>query len=261
MTFRNVSVAVLALTIVACSDPQFPTGAGLDTTVPTIAGPTFDFVEGEYPTEEDYLAAGGSTAGQASGTPPTGAFNGDLTSWSSTGQVSFQYVNQADAALATSLINSTGDAINSGGDSYSYGSTIPMFSVVSKTLSSTISTNNNKCEITGKARLTASASLKLIKNPTNLTLVWSGSLDKSAPDITLPECPVEEETCSTDLFYANGDCNESGEPAEGGEGGGGGGGEGGGTPGCEWYVTITYESQDGGETWTEIRRFYWELCP
>jgi hypothetical protein len=69
------------------------------------------------------------------------------------------------------------------------------------------------------------------------------------------------------MYYANGDCNESEEPAEDGEGGTGGGGGGGGSGSggggtCTLWRVDVYESADGGETWTyEGSYYYWECTP
>ena len=261
MITRTVVVAATALAVVACSESNAPTSIGSEDQrylVPT--APSLNFVEGQYPETDEYLAAGGSLTGSVAAADPTGSFNAGVSSWSSSGTVRFQYVNQADAALNTSIISSDGATVNSGGQTYSYGSTIPMLSMVTQTLNSTISTNNNTCGITGKARLIATASLRLIQNPTNITLVWSGNLDRSAPDVTLPLCieENEEETNSGTVYMCGGEFvdDPSSCESEPGSGGGGGGGEQGPAMTCELWRVDTYESTDGGNTWQYVETRY-----
>lgn len=118
-------------------------------------------------------------------------------------------------------------------------------------LSKILSTMNNNCGITGKARLTANASLSLITRY-GLGVVNSPSVDKSAPDVTLADCaPVSP--CGTEIVD-DGSCNDG---STGGPSAGGGGGSDGGS--CEEWAAIEYTSYDGGATWEYdgVLYYYW----
>ena len=244
MRRSHLLLVMVALTISACADSPLPTDPGAE-----VASPVAAFVEGQYPTEEEYLAAGGSLTGELSGTRVTGQFSADLSSWSATGSVSYNFANEVAVDLTTQVVSTAGKTINSGGQSYNYGSTIPVLIRRTVNLTSAISTNNNKCGITGKARLIGNASLTLIKNPWGISKAWHNKVDESAPEVTLPPCPPDP--CATTpppddkggeamaLLTPDGpslSCSSDG----GGGGSSGGSGDGGGGKWVSYSITTCY---------------------
>lgn len=264
MRLRGIMVALAVLALGAC-DAGALTDASRDMAGPRPdAGPRASLEDGGYPTEDEYAAAGGTSASVLE--PEccaSGNFSGDMRTWSGTGKFALRWVNDASANLSIAVVDHTnGSTLNSGGDSYQYTAQLPILTRAAITLNSSIGTLGRNCGITGKSRLVANAATKVLATRDGaLITIWSGSLDVSAPDKAAADCVVVEE-CSSNMYYANGDCNESEEPAGDGEGGSGGGGGGvdGGTPGgggycILWQVTI-YESAEKREILDQY--YYWE---
>jgi len=265
MRVSSIAVVVATLTLGGCADlGTSPEPRPANTPPGPGQGPSFALVEGRYPTEEEYLNEGGSLTGGIWADRPTGEFDDALTSWSSSTDVRYLFVNEVQVNLEAKVLATNGSTINNGVDSYNWSAWLPTLITVTKPLSVSISTSGHSCSITGKARVSGSAALKLAK--LDVTTVWAGGVDESAPDKSLDPCVVADQ-CSSHIYYANGDCNESGESAEeqdggrdggeGGGGGGGGGGDGGGV--CTLWRIDVYVSRDGGETWSYERTYHrWE---
>jgi hypothetical protein len=254
------------LGLAACSDRFEVTAPNSDGRVAPTNGPRY-FVDGEYPTDSEYYEELGSVAPLtwADGNP-SAHFSSDLSQWIAHGRLGFEYANVGNGSLEGKILNTTGELINSGEDTWAFDQFLPKIGAEYHDFNVAISTSNNNCDIVGKARLQGQSHMKLLNHGTLLTL-WSAYLDQSAPDVTLPACPRREDECQAS--YVGGPCNESGTNDNDGEGGGGGGGAtgggggdpGSGGPGCVLWLWKGYVSRDEGATWTYEYSYYeWE-CP
>jgi hypothetical protein len=189
MRIRRLSALTVALGVWSCSDqPLAPESRDAPPFAPETQ-PASIVSRNEGPTSAEYAAAG-SPDPMIEISTPSGAFGSGT--WQSSGTFSFQYINSADAHLTTALLDQAGRSVNVGGQDYATQGFV--WNRVRRTvpLESVISTNGHSCGLVGKARLKGNGSLTLIDNPIKLGLIWSGSVDRSAPDVTLPSCPANE---------------------------------------------------------------------
>lgn len=206
------------------------------------AQPSFAFVEGRYPTEVEYNAERGGEFNVATATTPVANFADAATSWTASSTAAFAWVNVAKADLTIQIINSSGAPVNSGGDAYAYDAFIPIRTEQQKPLAATISTNNNTCGITGKARVSGRGAMVVLKTSvTEAFTLWSSAFDRSAPDVTLPACAPPCDDPMTDIVE---ECGAA--PGQTGtirQTSGGSSSESGGQITC-WFAD-TYVSYDG----------------
>lgn len=162
------------------------------------------------------------------------------------------------------IINKNGMTVNELYDtSLGFETFIPNFTTKVKPLTKSINTNNNRCGITGKARIWGEGALKVIQNPTGLTTIFSGPDDQSGADKTLPDCEPPSDTTATEVSCANtqlqeieGDGEQPTDPACSG----GPGGHDANQQVCEPWARIISVSFDGGQTWTVLRVEYFDKC-
>lgn len=208
MLRRSLAVIGIAVCTISCRDGSVPVDP---ITIHDGEMALHEFGPEEGPTQEQYDAAGQPNP-SLSMTPITGLFNNDKSSWISTTKFSFQWTNSISATLDMKVVdNGNGATLNEGGDSYTTSAFIWNTTKATIPMGDTISTLNHTCGITGKARFTASAALKLIENPTKITSIWTGSLDRSPADVTLPNC--ESDPCDDPYTDEVEPCGPDGPPS------------------------------------------------
>lgn len=246
----RTAVPVLALVAVAaCTD------RGLPTEVTRVApAPAADWVDGQYPTTDDFYAQGGSLPGIVGINAVSSAFSGDLSTWGVSGEYHYQFANDLDVLLSSKILTSSGGTINSGtSNDGSFHRYLPVLLPTTQIISLDLSTSNNFCGITGKGELAVSADVKLTNPVTGVTQnYWADSKDQHASDVSLADCqPLSP--CGTEIVD-DGSCNDG---STGGPSAGGGGGSGGGN--CTEWAVYEEVSYDGGVTWQfdGIDYYYW----
>lgn len=164
-------LAVAILIVAACRDGTEVTDpAGAVRLAPD--GPSL-FVDGRYPTEDEYYAELGTARPVVfADENPTGWFSSDLSTWNARGRLGWQFGNVGEGRLDAQVIHHDGSEINRGQDAWSFDQFLPKITAEYRTFTVSISTINHACNIVGKAQLQGTNAAKLIKFGGILTL-WT----------------------------------------------------------------------------------------
>lgn len=224
MRRSRICLTAVILAVAACRDGTGTIGPGVATRLAP-DGPSL-WVDGRYPTEEEYYAELGDARPTISGDNPTGSFSGDLAAWNANGRLGWQYANVGWGKLGAEVRYKDGSLINSGEDTWSFDQFLPKISAEWHSFGVSVSTVNHTCDIVGKARLQGSSSAKLFSwGGGSLVTLWTVVFDNSVPDVTLPPCNASE--CDDPSTPAVEECGtrEGEEPYGSGPSDGGGGGD------------------------------------
>lgn len=222
MRGNRIFLMAAILALAACRDGTGVTNPDVTARVAP-DGPS-RWVDGRYPTEEEYYAELGDARPTISGENPTGSFSSDLSAWNASGRLGWQYMNVGWGKLGAEVRYKDGSLINSGEDTWSFDQFLPIIAAEWHSFQVSVSTINHTCDIVGKARLQGSGSAKLLKwGGGSLATLWTVVFDNSAPDLTLPPCNASECDDPSTPEIEPCDSVDREEPISSTPGGGGGG--------------------------------------
>jgi hypothetical protein len=186
-----IVVATIATNgLTACSD------AAVDqVTAPPSAATPVQPVANTWPSVEEYETNEISSAIGIQITPNP-YFSADTLTFVVEAQVKFQWANDVGATIWASIINRNGTVINSSEAGMSYQRFGLPVASGDTTFVVRVSTNRIKCGLTGKAAYAGHAYTKAIDTKLLVFNLWEQEVGKTnAPDVVLPDCPEEPETC------------------------------------------------------------------
>jgi hypothetical protein len=215
------AVLTLLLFTAGCADAARLTEASALKPGPVLKN--YAWAEDRYPTEDEFATHGGESSATAS--YPQAGFSGNT--WTASTEVNFTWVNNASAKLRVSLVDTEGKEVNWSEAGYDNSMYRP-FNYGPHTITASVDAALHQCGVTGKSKITMSASLYLVNvlQNYNPTRVWSTGYSYNGTDVSRPACPPAP--CPDGgSGVAEGDrvrCpREENQPADGGGGGGGGG--------------------------------------
>lgn len=215
-----IFLAAGILAVAACRDGTGTLGPSVSSRLAP-DGPT-KWVDGRYPTEEEYYAELGNVQGDITGYMISASFVPGAGMWSTTADVTYQYGNFETAKLTAAVRYRDGSDINTDEDTHLYDEFFPRREKYTAKLALQLSTNNHTCDIVGKARIQATSATKVFR--LGILTVYTQAIDTQYPDKALPPCNADG--CDDPSTPAIEDCGEGEreEPYDSGEPGGGGGG-------------------------------------
>lgn len=218
---RILSMAAI-LAVAACRDGTGTTGPHV---APHIApdGPS-RWVEGRYPTEEEYYAEVGDARPTVVADFIKASFTSDRSAWIADAEISYQWGNYESGKLTAEVRYKDGAIINNDADEHLVSQWWPRVVKHTEKFRVYLGTNGHTCDILGKAQIQSVTGVKFS--------TWSGTLsmyerriDTQFPDETLPPCNASE--CDDPTTPAIEECGtgEREEPADGYNDPNGGGGD------------------------------------
>lgn len=203
------------LALAACNDTA-PTSA--ETGADAFASRSHVLSADRYPTEDEWIAHGGSLYGGFEIEDISGSFS--TGSYSASGRARFLHVNDLSLTTTATVYDAAGSVVgNPESRSLTWGGLIPLQFWTSLQKTASKPTGVVMCGLSGTPTIDVSASLTLIRNQWGITRVWEHDDQEDGIGAYLPLCPSDP----------------------GGPGGGGGGEEPGGCQGqviCQqwfWY--------------------------
>jgi hypothetical protein len=181
-------VATIATSVtLACGDARLD-----DVTAPSPAAMPVTPVANEWPTEEEIAAAG---------VPSAIGMKIDLTPWFATdnlyfivdAKISFSWANYVSATIKASLINASGQQINSGQTALSWYRMVVPVPSGDTTLTVRIATNNTTCGLTGRSSSAGKAAQRALSAGLFIVDIYEHSIgETSGPDVLQPKCPPDD---------------------------------------------------------------------
>ena len=181
-------VATIATSVtLACSDARLD-----DVTAPPPAAMPVTPVANEWPSEEEVAAAG---------IPSTIGMSVDLTPWFATdnlyfivdAKVRFSWANYVSATIKASLINASGQQINSGQASLSWYRMVVPVPSGDTTFTVRIATNNTTCGLTGRSSGSGKAAQRALSAGLFTVDIYEHTVgETSGPDVLQPKCPPDD---------------------------------------------------------------------
>lgn len=222
MRRSRIFLTAAILGLAACRDGTGTIGPDV---APRLApdGPS-RWVDGRYPTEEEYYAELGDARPMTWADRITASFTPDLSLWTADAEVSYLFGNVGSGKLTAQVRYKDGSVINSDEDPYLFDQVHPRIVKHTEMFSLKISTLNHTCDIVGKARIEAVNAAKVFRwGGGSLVTLWTHYLNESHPDVTLPPCNASK--CDDPSTPAVEECGtrEGGEPYGSDPSGGGGG--------------------------------------
>jgi hypothetical protein len=181
-------VATIATSVtLACGDARLD-----DVTAPPPAAMPVTPVANEWPSEEEIAAAG---------IPSAIGMRVDLTPWFATdnlyfivdAKVSFTWANYVSATIKASLINASGQQVNSGQAALSWYRMVVPVPSGDTTFTVRIATNNTTCGLTGKSTGSGKAAQRALAAGLFTVDIYEHSVgETSGPDVLQPTCPPDD---------------------------------------------------------------------
>ena len=186
-------VATIATSVtLACGDARLD-----DVTAPPPAAMPVTPVANEWPTEEEIAAAAiPSTIGMTVALSPW--FATDNLYFIVDAKVSFNWANYVSATIKASLINASGQQVNSGQAAMSWYRMVVPVPSGDTTFTVRIATNNTTCGLTGKSSGSGRAAQRALAAGLFTVDIYEHTVgETSGPDVLQPKCPPPDDCDAT----------------------------------------------------------------
>lgn len=183
--YLSLVATIATSALIACGD-----AAVEDVTAPPLAATPAAPVTDEWPTEDEFAAAGIGAIGIQ--ITASSRFEEDNKTFVVDARVRFQWANEVSASVRASLINKEGSTINQGSAGMSYRRVALPVPQGDTTFTVRISTNNTTCGLIGKTSYSGRAAQRAIDLNLVQLVLWEQEVSETnGPDVLQPACPPE----------------------------------------------------------------------